>query len=249
VHEKLCDPLFRPAPRQRGGWFPEFKSERCVQLRPRAAGYRDDVTAAARERAALVRTLRDVGPKAPTLCADWATTDLVAHLILRERRPDAALGIMFAPLGGYTARMQRRITASTKWSDLLGMLAAGPPLYSPFKLLDPLVNTAELYIHHEDVRRAAAGWTPRELDAGLAAALRRMVPLMSWMSLAGAPGRVTLRDPDGATLAAFGHGPQVVIAGTPPELLLYLSGRDATRIEFVGDPDSIAAVGTSRRGL
>jgi uncharacterized protein (TIGR03085 family) len=214
-----------------------------------AARYRENVTAAARERAALVDTLREVGPDAPTLCGEWATKDLVAHMVLRERRPDAALGIALPPLAGHTARMQRRLTDSTEWPDLVAMLAAGPPLYSPFKLLDPLVNLAEFFIHHEDVRRAAEEWAPRELDAGMAAALRRMVPLMSRMSLAGAPARVTLRDGEGAKLAAFGHGPELVIAGAPPELLLFLSGRDAARVEFVGDPDTIAAVRAARRGL
>ena len=60
---------------------------------PCAAGYREQVTVAARERAALVRTLRDAGPEAPTLCEGWATKDLVAHMVVRERRPDAALDL------------------------------------------------------------------------------------------------------------------------------------------------------------
>jgi uncharacterized protein (TIGR03085 family) len=207
------------------------------------------VTVAARERAALVRTLRDAGPEAPTLCEGWATKDLVAHMVVRERRPDAALGIALAPMAGYTAKIQRRLTASTDWSDLLAMLAAGPPLYSPFKLLDPLVNIAELFIHHEDVRRAGTGWTPRELDERMVTGLRRMVPLMSRMSLAGAPARVSLCEHDGTKLAAFGRGPQLVVAGAVPELVLFLSGRDAARVEFVGDRDTTAAVRAARRGL
>ena len=240
--------VHRPTPpiRDRGR---SSRARGAGEVRSRAAVYLERVTAAARERAALVRTLRDVGPDAPTLCAGWATKDLVAHLLLRERRPDAALGIALAPLAGYTAKIQRRLTASTEWSDLVALLAAGPPLYSPFKLLDPLVNIAELFIHHEDVRRAATEWTPRELDAGMVAGLRRMVPVMSRMSLAGAPARVTLRERDGATLAAFGRGPQLVIAGAAPELVLFLSGRDAARVEFIGDPDTTAAVRAARRGL
>ena len=46
------------------------------------------------------------------------------------------------------------------------LIASGPPLFSPFKLLDPFVNVAEMFIHHEDVRRAVTGWEPRELDDG-----------------------------------------------------------------------------------
>ena len=39
------------------------------------------MTAAQRERRALVETMRTVGPDAPTLCGDWTTRDLAAHLV------------------------------------------------------------------------------------------------------------------------------------------------------------------------
>jgi uncharacterized protein (TIGR03085 family) len=207
------------------------------------------MTASARERAALVETFRSVGPDAPTLCGEWTTRDLAAHLIVRERRPDAAVGIMVGALAGYTARLQQQLATSTDWDTLVEMVASGPPIYSPFKLLDPLVNTGEMFIHHEDVRRAQGGWQPRALDGGTVAALRRMLPLMSRMTLARAPARVTLRDPDGAQLATTGRGPEVVITGAPPELVLFVSGRDAVRVDFTGDPDTVSAVRTARHGL
>ena len=72
------------------------------------------MTAAARERAALVTTMRDAGPDAPTLCGEWTTRDLAAHLVLRERRPDAAAGIMIPALAGYTARKQQHLTDTTR---------------------------------------------------------------------------------------------------------------------------------------
>ena len=58
------------------------------------------MTAAQRERSALVDTLRAVGPDAPTLCDGWKTRDLAAHLVVRERRLDATPGIMvpFSPV-------------------------------------------------------------------------------------------------------------------------------------------------------
>ncbi len=115
--------------------------------------------------------MRAAGPDAPTLCGDWTTRDLAAHLVLRERRPDAAAGILISQLAGYTARKQKELTERTEWPDLLELVASGPPLYSPLKLLDPLVNTTEMFIHHEDVRRAASGWQPRKLDDDLATAI------------------------------------------------------------------------------
>ncbi|WP_420873960.1 TIGR03085 family metal-binding protein [Mycolicibacterium vanbaalenii] len=128
------------------------------------------MTVAQRERAALVATFRDVPPDAPTLCEGWDVRDLTAHLVVRERRLDAAPGIMIPALAGYTERVQRQVAESTDWDVLLNQVAEGPPLYSPFKVLDPIANVAEMFIHHEDVRRAKAGaQAPRRAD-GLGAA-------------------------------------------------------------------------------
>ena len=83
------------------------------------------MSVAQRERAALVETLRAVGPDAPTLCEGWTTRDLTAHLVVRERRPDALPGLLFGPLTSYTARVQNRLATSTKWEDLVELVASG----------------------------------------------------------------------------------------------------------------------------
>jgi uncharacterized protein (TIGR03085 family) len=207
------------------------------------------MTAASRERARLVTTMRDAGPDAPTLCGEWTVRDLAAHLVIRERRLDAAPGIMIPALAGYTARRQQHLTDTTQWPELLDMVASGPPLYSPFKLLDPLVNTTEMFIHHEDVRRAGLGWQPRSLDGDLESALRRQVRLGARLSLSRAQATVTLQDSDGSTLASVGKGPQCTITGSAPELLLFLSGRDAVLIEFGADDDIAEQVRVARRAL
>lgn len=202
-----------------------------------------------RERAALVETFRAVGPDAPTLCEGWTTKDLAAHLVLRERRLDATPGIMLAPLAGYTAKVQDQIVSSTSWEDLVDKVASGPPIYSPFKLLDPLVNTTEMFVHHEDVRRAAPGWEPRELDAETESAVRKPIPMLSRVALTKVPGRLTLRTPDGQTMATVGNGAEVTLTGAPAELLLFAFGRDEVRIEFTGDDDAVAKVRAAKRGL
>jgi uncharacterized protein (TIGR03085 family) len=207
------------------------------------------MTVAQQERAALVTTMRGVGPDHPTLCGEWSTRDLAAHLVIRERRIDAAPGILIPALAGYTARVQEQVTAADDWNVLLDKIASGPPLLSPFKLLDPFVNVAELYIHHEDVRRAASDWAPRELDQGAVSALTRQVSLMARMALAKAPAKVSLRTPDGKTLATAGRGESVVVTGEPLELLMFSSGRDEAQVEFTGDDAAIAAVKAGRSGL
>jgi uncharacterized protein (TIGR03085 family) len=207
------------------------------------------MTAAQRERAALVETMRTVGPDAPTLCGDWTTRDLAAHLVVRERRLDATAGVVVPFLAGYTAKVQRQVTQSTDWDELLDKIASGPPLYSPFKILDPVANMGEMYIHHEDVRRAQTGWEPRPLDDATVTALGRGLPIMARLTLAKAPARVSLRTPDGKTLVTVGRGPELTVTGEPQELLLFISGRDAVRLEFDGDPALVEAVRASRRGL
>jgi len=207
------------------------------------------MTAAQRERRALVDTFREVGPHAATLCEGWNTTDLAAHLVVRERRLDATAGIALPFLAGYTATVQDKVARSTSWDALVELVASGPPIYSPFKLLDPVANLGEMFIHHEDVRRAVEGWQPRVLDASTAGQLRRQLGLMSRIMLSKLPAQVVLQTPTGERIARVGRGEAVTITGEPQELLLFVAGRDAVRLEFDGDPQSVAAVKAAPRGL
>jgi uncharacterized protein (TIGR03085 family) len=207
------------------------------------------MTAARRERAALVATFREVGPHAPTLCEGWNTTDLAAHLVVRERRLDATLGIAVPFLSDYTARVQDKTASSTGWDALVDLVASGPPIYSPFKLLDPVANLGEMFIHHEDVRRAVDGWQPRVLDDTIATPLRRQLGLMSRMMLSKLPAQVVLQTPAGDRIARVGRGDAVTITGEPQELLLFVAGRDAVRVDFDGDAHTVAAVRAAPRGL
>lgn len=193
--------------------------------------------------------MRSVGPDAPTLCEGWTARDLAAHLVVRERRLDATLGIAIKPLAGYTAKVQDHVAASTEWDDLVDMIAGGPPIYSPFILLDGLVNVGEMFIHHEDIRRAAPGWQPRVVDSPTVSALERAVGMASRMTLAKSPARVSLRTPGGKVLATGGSGRPVVITGDAGELLLFAFGRDPAQIAFDGDGDAVAQVKSAKRSM
>ncbi|MBW0016266.1 MAG: TIGR03085 family protein [Mycobacterium sp.] len=203
---------------------------------------------AQRERAALVETMLGAGPEAPTLCEGWTTRDLAAHLVIREYRLDAAPGILIPFLADHTAKVQREVAEHTEWEELVEKVASGPPIYSPLKLLDPVANVGEMFIHHEDVRRALPGWEPRTLEPALAARLRGSLPLMARMTLAKVPARVALRTPEGKTVLTAGHGPAVTVTGAPEELLLFAVGREA-RVEFDGDDAAIQAVRDAPKGL
>jgi uncharacterized protein (TIGR03085 family) len=204
---------------------------------------------AQQERAALVTTMRGVGPEQPTLCGDWTTRDLAAHLVIRERRLDAAPGILIPKFADYTERVQNQVAAENDWNVLLDQIASGPPLFSPFKLLDPFVNIAEMFIHHEDVRRAQSGWEPRQLGDSLTSALAKQVSLMSRMTMSKTPARVSLRTPDGKNLVTLGKGSEVAVTGEPGELLLFISGRDEAKLTFAGDDAAVRAVREGERGL
>ncbi len=210
-------------------------------------GYAREMTAARTERAALVETLRTCGPDAPTLCEGWTTRDITAHMVIREVRLDAAPGILLAPLAGHTERVQNSY-AKREWADLVDLLASGPPWYSPLRPLDRFVNAAEMFVHHEDVRRAVPGWTVRRpLDPDLTAALRRPLPMIAKRSLRSAPAQVELCTPDGSSVATVGSGPAVVITGEPSELLLFVFGRDEVDCEFTGSDSAVSAVKASDR--
>jgi uncharacterized protein (TIGR03085 family) len=206
------------------------------------------VSIAQRERAALVDTMRSVGPDAPTLCEGWTTRDLAAHLVIREYRPDAAAGILIPFFAGHTAKVQNEVAGQTDWDALLDKVASGPPAYSPLKLLDPVANIGEMFIHHEDVRRAQSGWTPRVLEPALAKSLRRTLPLMARMTLGKVPGRVALRTLEGKTVLIAGSGPAITVTGAPEELLLFSVGRKA-QVDFDGDASAVQAVRDASKGL
>ena len=206
------------------------------------------MSVARRERAALVETILGAGPDAPTLCEGWRTRDLAAHLVIREHRLDAAPGILIPFFAGHTEKVQNQVAQNTDWEALVGKVASGPPAYSPFKLLDPVANVAEMFIHHEDVRRAESGWEPRDLEPDLISRLRRTVSLMGRLTLSKVPARVALRTNDGTTLLTAGRGPAVTVTGEPQELLLFAVGRKA-RVDFQGDESAVRDVQEAPKGF
>ncbi|MET7798794.1 TIGR03085 family metal-binding protein, partial [Streptomyces decoyicus] len=122
-------------------------------------------THAKRERLLLADLLESAGPEAPTLCEDWTARELAAHVVVRERRADAAGGILIKPLAARLERVQKEF-AGRPYEELIRLIRTGPPRMSPFALkqVDEASNTVEFYVHAEDVRRAQPDWAPRELD-------------------------------------------------------------------------------------
>ncbi|HTQ94607.1 MAG TPA: TIGR03085 family metal-binding protein [Streptosporangiaceae bacterium] len=182
------------------------------------------------ERLALCALLDETGPDAPTLCEGWTTGDLAAHLVLRERRPDAAAGVAGGPLAGYTARVQQRLKQRIPFPDLVRIIRSGPPRLSVMALpgMDERVNAVEFFVHHEDVRRGADGWEPRALGSGESDMLWDRLRMARFM-LRKAPVGVELARDGGAPyrITAKNATPAVTVVGSPAELTLWVMGRRA----------------------
>ncbi|WP_027345333.1 TIGR03085 family metal-binding protein [Hamadaea tsunoensis] len=209
------------------------------------------MTAYARaERLALADDLATLGPDAPTLCTGWTTRDLAAHIVVRERRPDAAIGITVPRFSGRTRTVQDRVAARA-YATILADVRK-PPVWSIVSnpLLDELVNVSEMFIHHEDVRRAQPGWSPRPLADGLQAALWRRVRTTARFGLRKLAATVTLDAGGHGTVTVGGGGPRVTAAGDPGELTMFFSGRQAyARVELTGDRDMITRLSGAKLGV
>jgi len=203
------------------------------------------------ERRSLCDTLLAVGPDAPTLCEGWTTRDLATHLVLRDRRPDAEIGrhVPFLHAHSEAVRAGYRDRA---WPDLVAAVRQGPPAWHPARLapVDEAMNTAEMFVHHEDVLRAQPQWAARSLPDGLQAAL--------WSSLRTASRLALRRAPVGVELVAPGHGrqpghggsPVVRVEGPPSEVLLFVFGRrDEALVDLDGPNAAIDRLRASPAGL
>lgn len=192
---------------------------------------------AQRERQELADLLDRLGPDAPTLCEGWDTAHLAAHLVVRERRPDALPGLglelvkVGAPLVSWTHRVEDGLRESAPFPEVVRRLRAGAPAWSPmgWPVLAGQLNTTEFAIHHEDVRRAQPDWSPRVLSRVDQDALWGAAGLFARRA-AGRRGLVLRRSDAPGAEKRFGAGGRTV-EGEPLELLLWASGRrDAAHV-------------------
>ncbi|MDZ4825775.1 MAG: TIGR03085 family metal-binding protein [Actinomycetota bacterium] len=201
-----------------------------------------------RERAALCDTFAEVGPDAPTLCDGWLTADLAAHMVARETRPDAALGMFVPPLAKHLDNVMHQLEAKGyEW--MVDKLRSGPPF---LHRAGPMAraNVNENWIHHEDIRRAR-GDGPRVLDEetdGILWDSLKLASLISGRRIKGAG--LTLLTPDSRTRVIKDVQPMVTVTGEPGELVLFMSGRkEAAAVAIDGEPEAIAIVRATKFGV
>ena len=205
---------------------------------------------ARRERSKLADLLLEKGPDAPTLCTGWVTRDLAAHVVIRERRPDASMAVLIPPLAGHGEHVRKQKAAEPY--DRVVAEVRNPPWWSPVsnRVTDELVNALELFIHHEDVRRGAPGWEPRALDAGQQQAIWKTVRFTARMGLRRLHLPLLLRAPGFGEVRIGGDVPQATLTGEPGELALFVSGRQrAARVEIDAPPETAEALRTAKLSI
>lgn len=198
------------------------------------------------ERQGLCDTFERVGRDAPTLCSPWLTRDLAAHLVVRERRPDVSAAIWLPALTGRLEKVQNGY-AAWDWPRLITEVRSGPPAWSPTSLgrVDEAINTAEFFVHHEDVLRARPDWTARELSGDLQSVLWGIVTKVARLHFGRSKVGVILSAPSYGERQVSGKTDlgTVVLTGTPGELLLYSFGRrGVANVDVSGSDEALAAV-------
>jgi len=210
------------------------------------------MSVASRERAALADLFLEVGPDAPTLCTGWDTRALAAHIVVRERRWDAGFSTVVPAALAWTRRVQAGYAAKP-FEQVVAMFRAGPPWPSPLRIpaVDRAFNTAEMLVHHEDVRRAGEVWAPRELPPKAQDAFWRVLrrSVLFTMRPRARPCTVALARPTGERIVVGRGEPAVTVTGDPSELMIFSYGRQArTRVELAGPDDLVAAVAGANFG-
>ena len=192
------------------------------------------------ERRALADSLLAAGPDAPTVCEGWLTRDLAAHIVVRERRPDASLGILLKPLQDHLKHVQDALAAED-YITLVGKVRF-PQALSPVRIdaVEEAMNLVEFFIHHEDVRRARPGWKPRELSPAYEEALRKRVRTSARLAARKFPATIVVNSPGLATFEVGAGGDRVEVSGSPGELLIFFTGRQRVADVDVNGPAELA---------
>jgi uncharacterized protein (TIGR03085 family) len=199
------------------------------------------------ERRVLVDALRALGPDATTACGGWDTKAMAAHLYVRERRLDAAPGVILpGPFASHTDRVMASVLRVHSYDEVVTRVADGPPLaLRPF---DAVMNLFEFFVHTEDVRRPNGGG-PRTLPTEQERVMwRRLRPTLRPMFRRAREIRVELATASGET-AVVGQGPVVRVQGPVGELVLYAYNRkDIAEVTITGDTTAVDHLANAQLG-
>lgn len=201
------------------------------------------------ERHALADLMLELGPDEPTLCTGWTTRDLAAHLVVRDRRPDATAGVLIAALADHGERVRQSVAARA-YPGIIDEVRR-PPWWSLVSnpVMHELGNAAEFFIHHEDVRRARPGWQPRALPTGQQKVIWGAARLSARLGLRKLHLPVLVQAPGYGEMQIGTGTPQASLIGEPGELAMFLSGRQrAARVQVDAAPAVAERLRTANLG-
>ncbi len=206
--------------------------------------------AARAERLALCDLLEEVGPEGPTVLDGWRTADLAAHLLARDSRPDAVPGMVVAAAHPWTERVESRVHRTVPYAEIVGRLRRGPPRLSVGGLGGWRGDLHEMFVHHEDVRRATRPFEVRSLDPALEDALAISVGRAGGLLARKLPVGLAL-EPSGRSAIVVRAGPdRVTVAGPIGECVLFVYGRkDAAQVKVRGPAAAITTVREASLGI
>jgi uncharacterized protein (TIGR03085 family) len=200
------------------------------------------------ERAALCDALVELGPDAATLCEGWQTEQLAAHCYVRERRPDAALGVLpLGPLSAYTERVMASTLRALGYDEIVSRLRKIPP-HLRIGPVDAAINTVEYFVHTEDVRRPNA-LPARDLPADFERTLWRRLSKQARLSFRRVDAELTLVPTVGDPVRV-GKGERLEVRGRPSELMLLAFNRkDAAKVDLIGSTSAVEKLQHATLGI
>lgn len=195
------------------------------------------------ERRAFAETLTIVGPDAASLCGTWTAADVAAHVVSLDRfgglptfvgRTIVSRGRRLNDAAGRFADTSMKSTRRRGFDWALGRLRSSPPGLLLRRPVAP-VGLFEVFVHHEDVRRATGPARARPAPAGAVA----VVPwLLKYHRSVLPPLRLVVRADN--VEYTTGDGPAVVLEGRAAEIVLWLAGRsDVANVQLSGDPTAV----------
>jgi uncharacterized protein (TIGR03085 family) len=203
------------------------------------------VTEAGRERAALCAEFERVGPGVPTLCGGRTSGELLAHLLVRERR--YLVSLLGIPMPSVVAAAELRM-ARLPWLEMIELLRAGSGGWVPGRRPTDGMEFLRLYVHHEDIRRARLGWVPRPPEVYRDDTLWHGARTLGRLAYQRSPVGVVLRRPDGACWPVRPGARPVTVSGHPGELVVHMCRRPRVRVELAGPSSDVNAALAARPG-
>src|SRR3954471_20787198 len=173
---------------------------------------------------------------------------MAAHVYVRERRPDAALGVLpLGPLSAYTERVMKSVVESLGYDGILRKLREVAPIVRVLHV-DEAINTVEFFIHTEDVRRPNK-MPEREMPDEFENKVARRLKQQGRLSFRRVNAQVRLVPTIGEPVE-FGSGPLVEVHGRPSEMMLLAFNRkDDATVEYTADAGGSETLQKAQRGL